>query len=257
MSASEARVAAPVSSPGTAEPTGAATRPPTWLSAALLVAGKDLRIEMRSREVTYTMGFLAALVVLVFSFAFVAGEDATLSPGTVSGLLWVSLLFSGTVALARTFDREREGEAMRALLLSPVPRSAIYAGKLAAVALIMFAVEIAVTALAGVLFGAAFGAHPLWLGGVLLLGCLGLAAAGVVFSGALVRARSRDALLATLLFPVSVPVLLAGARGTTLLVDPGAPDLGGAGFWTLFLAVAATVFVVVGLWIFEPVATGE
>src|SRR5439155_721250 len=92
--------------------------------------------------ILYTMGFLAILVVLVFSFALVAGEDARMGPGTTAGILWVAVLFSGTVALARTFDREREGEAIRSLLLSPVPRSAIYAGKLAAVDVIFIAVGI-------------------------------------------------------------------------------------------------------------------
>jgi heme exporter protein B len=218
---------------------------------------KDLRIEARSREIVYTMGFLAALVVLVFSFAFVAGEDRALAPGTIAGILWVAVLFSGTVALARTFDRERDGEAIRSLLLSPVPRSAIYAGKLAATAAIMFVVELIVTPLVGVFFSARIGDHAGWLAAQLLLGTVGFAAAGVVFSAALLRSRSRDALLGALLFPIVVPVLMAGARGTTILLDIELADASGAMFWTRFLAAVDVVFVAVGLWAFEPVVTGE
>jgi heme exporter protein B len=203
------------------------------------------------------MGFLATLVVLVFSFAFVAGQDAHLAPGTIAGILWVAVLFSGTVALARTFDREREGEAIRSLLLSPVPRSAIYVGKLAATACLMFIVELVVTPLTGVFFSAPVWSHGPWLALQLLLGTLGFAAAGVVFSAALLRSRSRDALLGALLFPVVVPVLMAGARGTTVLLDIDAPDLGSAVFWTRFLAAVDVVFIAVGLWAFEPVAVGE
>jgi len=242
-----------------AEARAAAGAPPraSWLRQAAEVALKDLRIEWHSREVLYTMGFLATLVVLVFSFAFVAGQDTRLQPGTIAGILWVAVLFSGTVALARTFDREREGEAIRSLLLSPVPRSAIYVGKLGATAAIMFLVELVVTPLAGVFFSAPVGAHPAWLALQLLLGTVGFAAAGVVFSAALLRSRSRDALLGALLFPVVVPVLMAGARGTTVLLDPELPDLGGALFWTRFLCAVDVIFVAVGLWAFEPVAVGE
>jgi heme exporter protein B len=228
-----------------------------WLRSAAGIAAKDLAIEWHSREIIYTMGFLATLVVLIFSFALVAGQDAQLGPGLIAGILWVAVLFSGTVALARTFDREREGEAIRSLLLSPVPRSAIYAGKLAASACIMFLVELIVTPLVGVFFSARVADHAAWLALQLLLGTIGFCAAGVVFSAALLRARSRDALLGALLFPVVVPVLTGGARGTTVLLDADAPDLGGAVFWTLFIAVVDVVFVAVGIWAFEPVAVGE
>lgn len=231
--------------------------PPSWFRQAAGIAAKDLTIEWHSREILYTMGFLATLVVLVFSFALVAGQDARLGPGTIAGILWVAVLFSGTVALARTFDREREGEAIRSLLLSPVPRSAIYAGKLAATAAIMFVVELIVTPLVGVFFSAPVAEHAAWLALQLLLGTIGFAAAGVVFSAALLRSRSRDALLGALLFPVVVPVLMAGARGTTLLIDPDAPSLDAAVFWTRFLAAVDVVFVAVGVWAFEPVAVGE
>jgi heme exporter protein B len=228
-----------------------------WLRNAVGIARKDLAIEWHSREVVYTMGFLATLVVLIFSFALVAGQDSRLGPGTIAGILWVAVLFSGTVALARTFDREREGEAIRSLLLSPVPRSAIYIGKLVATSAIMFLVELVVTPLVGVFFSAPVAAHAPWLALQLLLGTIGFAAAGVIFSAALLRSRSRDALLGALLFPVVVPVLMAGARGATVLLDTEAPDLDPAFFWTRFLAAVDVIFVAVGLWAFEPVAVGE
>jgi len=229
----------------------------SWLRSVWGILLKDLAIEWRSREIVYTMGFLATLVVLIFSFALVAGQDARLGPGTIAGILWVAVLFSGTVALARTFDREREGEAIRSLLLSPVPRSAVYVGKLAATSCIMFLVELVVTPLVGVFFSAPVAEHAGWLALQLLLGTVGFAAAGVVFSAALLRSRSRDALLGALLFPVVVPVLMGGARGTTILLDPEAPSLDPAIFWTRFLAAVVVIFVAVGIWAFEPVAVGE
>jgi heme exporter protein B len=223
----------------------------------LLVAAKDLRIEGRSREVLYTMGFSAALVVLVFSFALANATDPAQGPITAAGVLWAATLFTGTVALARVLDRERENEAIRSLLLSPAPRAAIYLGKLIATSSLMLIVEILLAVLVGVLFSAAVFDHPVWLATVLLLGTLGFASCGVVFSAALLRARSRDALLGALLFPIVIPVLLAASRATGCLFDPLAPDLEPVGFWTRFLLATDVIYVSLGLWVFEPVATGD
>jgi heme exporter protein B len=97
------------------------------------------------------------------------------------------------------------------------------------------------------------GAHVALL---LLLGTIGFAAAGCVFSAALLRARGRDALLATLLYPIIVPVVIAGARGTAQLLDL-TPDLEGARFWTQFLLALDIMFVTAGVWAFEPVVGGD
>jgi heme exporter protein CcmB len=220
------------------------------------IAAKDLRIEWRSREILATMTFLAVVVVLIFSFAFVVGDARPPAPVT-AGILWIAVIVSGTVGLGRTFDREREGEAIRSLLLSPVPRGAIYLGKLAATITLMLVTEVILTALCGVLFSAGIGAQLGRVAALLALGTVGFAAVGCVFSAALLRSRSRDVLLSTLLYPIVVPVVIAGARGTAQLIDPAAPDLDGAIFWTQFLVAVDVIFVTVGLWAFEPVATGD
>jgi len=230
---------------------------PSFLRQTLLIAGKDLRIEGRSREVLYTMGFSAALVVLVFSFSFANATDAAQGPLTAAGVLWASTLLTGTVALARVLDRERENETIRALLLSPISRGAIYLGKLIATATLMFTVELLLVVLAGGLFSANVFAHLPYLLAVLALGTLGFSAAGVVFSAALLRSKSREALLGALLFPIVIPVLLAASRATACLFDPLSPDLNPAKFWTLFLVTTDVIYILAGLWMFEPVVAGD
>ena len=231
-------------------------RVPGFVAQALRIAAKDLRIEWRSREVLATMTFLAVIVVLIFSFAFVV-EGSRPPAAVVAGILWIALVVAGTMGLSRVFDRERDGEAIRSLLLSPAPRAAIYTGKLIATVVLMAIMETVLAALCGVLFSAAIGDA---LGRVVLLlalGTVGFAAAGCVFSAALLRARGRDALLATLLYPIIVPIVIAGARGTAQLIDPTSPDLEGARFWTQFLFAVDVLFVTVGLWSFEPVVGGD
>jgi heme exporter protein B len=236
-------------------PDGGATAPSFWRQT-LRIAAKDLRIEWRSREILSTMTFLAVVVVLIFSFAFVVGDARPPAPVT-SGILWIALVVSGTVGLGRTFDRERDGEAIRSLLLSPAPRAAIYLGKLAATIGLMLVVEVVLVFLVGVLFTNTIATQLLPVATLLALGTVAFAAVGCVFSAALLRSRSRDVLLSTLLYPIIVPVVIAGARGTAQLIDPNSPDFDGARFWTQFLVAVAVIFVTVGLSAFEPVVTGE
>jgi heme exporter protein CcmB len=230
--------------------------PPSLVRQIMRIAAKDLRIEWRSREIIFTMTFLAVVVVLIFSFAFVVG-DARPPASVTSGILWIAVVVSGTVGLGRTFDRERDGEAIRSLLLSPTSRGAIYLGKLAATIGLMLLVEVVLTFLAGVLFSSRVAPELGGIATLLVLGTVGFAAVGCVFSAALLRSRSRDVLLSTLLYPIIIPIVIAGARGTSELIDPLSPDYDGARFWTQFLVVVDIIFVTLGLWAFEPVVTGE
>jgi heme exporter protein B len=245
--------------PATARPRAAAAAPlvaPSFGRQVLRIARKDLRIEWHSGEILSTMTFLAVVVVLIFSFAFVVGDARPPAPVT-AGILWIAVVVSGTVGLGRTFDRERDGEAIRSLLLSPAPRAAIYLGKLLATVALMLVVEAVLVFLVGVLFTGQIATELGPVATLLLLGTVAFAAVGCVFSAALLRSRSRDVLLSTLLYPIIVPVVIAGARGTAQLIDPISPDFDAARFWTQFLAAVAVIFVTVGLWAFEPVVTGE
>ena len=117
-----------------------------------------------------------------------------------AGILWVAIAFSGTLALGRTFERERQGETLRALLLAPVERGAVYLGKLLTVLLLMAAVEVVLVPIVGLLFSAPFGRAPGLLFGLLAAGTLGFAAVGTLFAAMLVRVDSRDVLLPVLLY---------------------------------------------------------
>jgi heme exporter protein B len=220
------------------------------LGGAWLIARKDLRVEARSRELAYTTLFFAVTAVLVFAFSFVQ-EDATVPDGAASGILWVTLVFSGTIAISRTFEREREHDTLRALLLSPVDRPAVYLGKLLAVLLLLGSVEIVVVPLTGLFFGAPIGRAPLMLTAILAAGTLGFAAVGTLFAAMLVRARSRDVLLPIVLFPIVVPVIIAGVRGTNALFAPDF-DLAVARLWLAMLVSFDAVFVSLALWTCGP-----
>jgi len=113
------------------------------------------------------------------------------------------------------------------------------------------------TFLAGVLFSSQIAAQLGPVATLLVLGTVGFSAVGCVFSAALLRSRSRDVLLSMLLYPIIVPIVIAGARGTAQLIDPLSPDPDAARFWTQFLVAVDVIMVTVGLWVFEPVVTSE
>jgi len=228
-----------------------------FLRTVWTIARKDLVIEARSRELVYTTLFFAVSVVLVFSFSFVVeGPTADAAPvalaDAASGILWVAIAFSGTLALGRTFERERQAETLKALLLSPVERPAIYLGKLVGVVLLMLVVEAVVTPIVGLLFEAPIARAPVLLGGLLVAGTLGFAAVGTLFAAMLIRAQSRDVLLPVLLYPITVPLVIAGVRGTAAILA-SEPNLAIAQAWLSMLVFFDAVFVTLALWVFNPV----
>ena len=183
------------------------------------VAGKDLRVELRSREILYTMAFFAVTVVVVFSFAFV--RDRKVVAEAVPGIVWGALAFAATLGLGRAFDREREGDTMRALLLSPAPRLAIFLGKAVAMIVVIGLVAVAIAPVALVLYDLDVSASGGPLALLLALGVIGMAVVGTVFSAMLLRVRSRDVLLPVILYPLLLPLFLAATRGTAALIAPG------------------------------------
>jgi len=104
------------------------------------------------------------------------------------------------------------------------------------------------------LFQAPLIAHPFWLAALVIAGTLGFACVGTLFAAMLVRARSRDVLLPVLLYPITVPVMIAGVRGTSALLQPEV-DLAAVQFWAALLVAFDVVFVTLALWTFEPVMT--
>jgi heme exporter protein CcmB len=222
------------------------------LRVAWLVVRKDLTVEIRSLEILSTTLFFAVTVVLVFSFGLI--KEGQAPDDVAAAILWIAIAFSGTLALGRTFDRERQNETLRALLLAPSDRPALYIGKLLGILLLLALVELLLVLLIGLLFQAPVFGNVLLLIALLLTGTLGFAAVGTLFAAMLVRARSRDVLLPILLYPITIPVMIAGSRGTAALFQP-MPDQTTAQFWLALLFFFDAVFVTLALWTFEPLMT--
>jgi heme exporter protein CcmB len=223
-----------------------------FVRTALLVLRKDFAIEVKSREILYTTLLFAVSCVLIFSIAFV--KEGEPLEDAAAGILWIAIEFAGTLALGRTFERERYAETLRALLLAPAPRAAIYVGKMLGILVLLAVVELLLVPLVALLFHAPLLAQPLLLAALLAVGTTGFAAVGALFAAMLVRARSRDVMLPILLYPMTVPVMIAGVRGTAALLQSPA-DTPIAVMWIGMLGALDVVFITLALWAFEPVMT--
>jgi heme exporter protein B len=223
-----------------------------FLHTVWLILRKDLTVEVRSREIAYTTIFFAVSCILVFAFALV--KEGKPPEDGAAGILWIAISFAGTLALGRAFERERQAETLRALLLAPAPRPAVYLGKLLGIVALLAGAELVLVPLVALLYQAPLLQYPGWLAVILASGTLGFAAVGTLFAAMLVRARSRDVLLPVLLYPITVPVIIAGVRGTAALLQPTV-DVDSVRFWLALLVAFDAVFVTLALWTFEPLMT--
>jgi len=219
--------------------------------AARLVAEKDLRIELRAREITVSTTLFALLVAVLTSLAFFVDD---LSGRRIApGVLWVAIAFAGMLAVGRTWARERDQDAIRALLLAPIPRAAIWLGKAAATLLFLLVVELFLVPVVAVLYQVDLAAVWPQLAVLCALGTIGFVAPGTLFGAMSVQTRARELVLSVVLFPLTAPALLAGVVGTRELLA-GAPfeDILG---WIRVLVAYDLVVCTAGLVLFGPLTS--
>lgn len=212
---------------------------------ALMLAAKDLRAEARGRTVVQGVAFFAALAALLFSFAL--GPDAETLRRFAPGLLWLAVGLASLLSVARSFAAERELGTLEQLLCYPLPREALFLGKALANFLLMLAVAAAALALMAGLYTLPM--PTAWpLATALVLGALGLAAAGTFYGAVSASLRAREALVPMLLLPILVPLLIAA----TELTDAAFTDAA-AGDWAMLLLSFDVTILVLGTALFPHV----
>ncbi len=220
----------------------------TLVRQAAAVAGKDLRIQVRSR---YGLGAVLPFAgTLLVAFGLSLGPGRSLLEETAPGLLWLAVLFASVLSFRQAYQIESEDGAMEGLLLSPFDRAAIFIGKAVAVAVELVVLEAIVVLLVVALFGLSLGKAPAVLLGAFLLGTLGLSAIGSLFGAFTESPRAREAILPLLVLPLATPVLVAGVKATELA---SAGRTGEAGSWLGLLVAFDVVFLSVGMMVFGQV----
>jgi heme exporter protein B len=216
------------------------------LHDALLVAGKDLRIEWRSRVTTNQVAPFALLVLVLFAFAL--DPDRGILERTTPGLYWVAILFAGLLAIQRAFAIEAADGNRDALRMAGLQPAGIFLGKVGGIAALLGALEVLLGFGVVVLYGTTF---RTW--GMVVLTCivatLGLAAAGSLYGALAAGLRVRETLLPLLLLPVVAPVLIGATRAFEAALA-GVPSDGWP--WVGLLSIFALVYLAFGVLAFGP-----
>lgn len=215
----------------------------TFFRDAAAVAAKDLRLEARTRTAFGQVAVLGVLIVVVLAMGLGPGSAGADAPA----ILWVAYLFGGGLCFERTMSVERDDGALSGLLLAPIDRGAIFAGKLAANLALLLALALVITPVGVVLFHFDLSGAPLAFAGVTALGLLGYAAIGTLFSALVSSARQRGGLLALLVFPLSLPLVLVCTQLSRRLLGAGDPSLPGLPILVAF----DVIFLVAGWLAFE------
>jgi heme exporter protein B len=222
-----------------------------WAEQVWAVARKDLLVEARSRVNFNAMLFFAGIVLLIFSFALGPSRDRL--QGAAGGLLWLAFTFAGLLAFGRAYAIESENDAFEGLLLIARHRSAIYVGKLLAAMAVMLLIEVVIVPLMALLYSANLLSHAPQLLLIGILGTAGFAAIGSLYGALTMSLRAREVLLPLLLLPVTLPVLVASVKSTTLVLAGNTQDVG---VWLSLLVAFDVVFISAGVLSYEY-AAGE
>jgi heme exporter protein B len=210
----------------------------TYLADVATLARKDLRLELRARDTLPAMLLFVVSTLVVFHFVLPEGS----SDLAAKGVLWVAILFTALLGLARAFVAEREQSVLDGLVLAPADRSAIWLGK--ALALLAFLVVAEVVALPA--FAAFFaGLGPAAIAAVALAD-VGICAVGTLLAGMAVASRARELLLPLLFLPLAIPIVVGGV-GASVTDAPGR--------YLGFLALYDLIFALVSWASFEYVVT--
>ncbi len=217
------------------------------IAAILAIVRKDLRAEVRSRELVMTMALFSLLSILVFSFALELDRQARAD--SIAGVLWVTIIFASVLGLNRSLAMERDQGNLDALLIAPVDRMAVFFGKLIGNLLFVFVVGLVLLPVMTVLYNVNL-IQP-WILLLLIEGTLGIATVGTLLATMTVQTRSRESLLPIVLLPLALPVLLSVVRASTAVLSGAALDTWVA--WPQILAVVDLIYLVLTSLLFEYV----
>ena len=218
-----------------------------------VIAWKDLRAEMRTKEAINASFAFSLVILLLFSFAFDPSEEQTRAIS--GGLLWIVFAFAGTLVLNRSFARELPNDCLDALVAAPISGAAIFFGKALANFVLVSAMEAISLPVFGIFYNVRWTAQFWPLVGVLALGTWGLTVIGTIFSALTVNIRLREVMLPLLVYPILIPALMAAMQLSTQLIagQPVGPE---GQVWLRLLVAFDVVFTTLSVVLMETVLVG-
>lgn len=218
-----------------------------------VVAVKDLRAELRTKEAINASLAFSLMILLLFSYTF--NPEREMMREISGGLLWIVFAFAGTLTLNRSFARELPNDCLDGLIAAPIPGSALFLGKCMASFVLVLAVELISLPVFGIFYNVHWTAQFPALFGVLLLGTWALTVIGTIFSALTVNIKLREVMLPMLTYPILMPALMSAMQITKVLVT-GQPFGGEEMDWLKLLIGFNLIFTAVSLALVETVLVG-
>ena len=215
-----------------------------YLRGAMAIYAKDIRLEARTKETVSAVFAFAIIISFIFGFAFDPRPSVVAIVGP--GIVWVAYVFTGILGMNRTFALERDRGTLEGLLLAPVGREAIYAGKLASTTTIMLAVEILLLPVFLLLFD--LDLFNIWFVMITIVTTIGFGAVGTLFSALAAHTRAREVLLPLLFLPVTLPIIIGAVTASAAAMNGNGWD--GIGNWFQFIVAFDAVFLMLSSWTF-------
>ncbi len=210
----------------------------------LTIVWKDIKSEIRTKEIATSLVAFALLVIIVVSFALEPGENTS---SIAAGILWVAFTFAGVLGLSRSFVLEKDKGCLQGLMLCPVDRSLLYLGKMLSILVFMLVVEAIILPVFIVLFNQH--GFPPQLLVITLLATIGFAAVGTLFSAMAVNTKARDVMMPLLFLPIAAPVIIAAIKSTGLVLS--GESWGAIASWLGVMAAFDVIFLTVSPLLFE------
>lgn len=218
-----------------------------FLKAVLTIAGKDLRSEIRSRQLISAMALFALLTTMVFYFTLDTRPDVRTA--ALPAILWAIVVFAGTLGLNRSLAQEHDRGNIEGLLLAPIDRSTLFYGKLIGTWIFSIIVSALVTVALSILFNIGLFMPAWW--GIILLGTLGFAAIGTLLGSIAVYARGRETTLPIIILPIALPIVMAAVNASNAILAN--MPLSDWAIWPALLFSADAIYLALPLLLFEYV----
>lgn len=220
------------------------------IKPALLLAKKDLLSELKTKQILVTQIIFAALVIVVFSFAFDPANNTT--KAVIPGVIWVIIVFAGILGLNRSFISEQRNDTMQGLLVAPMSASSIFLGKFIANFAMILIVELVSVPFLFILFDfKIMGSIPYFIL-VIFIGSFGFISIGTFLAALAANSKSSEMLLPLLLFPVTSPILIGVTQATRIILTDMS-KLSSALSWMQMVTAYDVIFFVVSLLLIEYV----
>jgi heme exporter protein B len=219
----------------------------------LVIAAKDLRAEIRTKEAINASAAFALVILLLFSFAFDPTAEQTRDIS--GGLLWIVFAFAGTLILNRSFVRELPNDCLDGLIAAPISSAALFLGKALANLVLVLVVELISLPIFGIFYNVRWTQQWWSLLLVLVLTSWGLTVIGTIFSALTVNLRIRELMLPILVYPIMIPALLAAFEVTGPLIA-GKPLEGDLLTWIRLLVGFDIIFTSLSVSLVDTILVG-